>query len=245
MIGRFKFEDQIFTGKIKDGKVIVEQDLYFDTYNLEDLQLLPPTIPSKIICVGLNYIDHAKELKMALPDHPIIFLKPPSSIIGDGDNIVYPRNSQVLDYEAELAIVISKRCKNVLAKKAKDVILGFTCFNDVTARDLQKIDNQWTRAKSFDTFAPIGPYIIELDKFNLGDAFIISRVNGKIRQNSNINNMIFDVPFLIEFISNIMTLEEGDIIATGTPAGVGPLHIGDIVEIEIQGIGILKNHVVG
>ena len=245
MIGRFKFEDLIFTGKIKDGKVIVKQDLYFDTYNLEDLQLLPPTIPSKIICVGLNYNDHAKELKMALPDHPIIFLKPPSSIIGDGDNIVYPRNSQVLDYEAELAIVISKRCKNVLAKKAKDVILGFTCFNDVTARDLQKIDNQWTRAKSFDTFAPIGPYIIELDKFNLGDAFIISRVNGKIRQNSNINNMIFDVPFLIEFISNIMTLEEGDIIATGTPAGVGPLHIGDIVEIEIQGIGILKNHVVG
>jgi len=245
MIGRFKFEDQIFTGKIKDGKVIVKHELYFDTYNLEDLQLLPPTIPSKIICVGLNYIDHAKELKMALPDHPIIFLKPPSSIIGDGDNIVYPPNSQVLDYEAELAVVISKRCKNVLAKKAKDVILGFTCFNDVTARDLQKIDNQWTRAKSFDTFAPIGPYIIEPDKINLGDAFIISRVNGKIRQNSNINKMIFDVPFLIEFISNIMTLEEGDIIATGTPAGVGPLHIGDIVEIEIQGIGILKNHVVG
>jgi 2-keto-4-pentenoate hydratase/2-oxohepta-3-ene-1,7-dioic acid hydratase in catechol pathway len=245
MIGRFKFEDQIFTGKIREGKVIVKQELYFDTYNLEDLQLLPPTIPSKIICVGLNYIDHAKELKMALPDHPIIFLKPPSSIIGDGDNIIYPPNSQVLDYEAELAVVISKRCKNVLAKKAKDVILGFTCFNDVTARDLQKIDNQWTRAKSFDTFAPIGPYIIEPDKINLGDAFIISRVNGKIRQNSNINNMIFDVLFLIEFISNIMTLEEGDIIATGTPAGVGPLQIGDIVEIEIQGIGILKNHVVG
>ncbi|MBE0524387.1 MAG: fumarylacetoacetate hydrolase family protein [Methanosarcinales archaeon] len=244
MIGRFKFEDQIFTGKINDGKVIVKQDLYFDTYNLEDLQLLPPTNPSKIICVGLNYIDHAKELKMSLPDHPIIFLKPPSSIIGDGDNIVYPPNSQVLDYEAELAVVISKHCKNVLTKKVKDVILGFTCFNDVTARDLQKIDNQWTRAKCFDTFAPIGPYIIEPNKINLGDAFIKTRVNGKIRQNSNINNMIFDVPFLIEFISNIMTLEEGDIIATGTPAGVGPLHIGDTVEIEIQGIGILKNHVV-
>ncbi|HUV83778.1 MAG TPA: fumarylacetoacetate hydrolase family protein, partial [archaeon] len=175
----------------------------------------------------------------------IIFLKPPSSIIGGGGNIVFPPNSQVLDYEAELAVVIGKRCKNVLAKNTKDVILGFTCFNDVTARDLQKIDNQWTRAKSFDTFAPIGPYIIEPDKIILGDAFIISRVNGKIRQNSNINNMIFDVPFLIEFISNIMTLEEGDIIATGTPAGVGSLHIGDIVEIEIQGIGILKNHVVG
>jgi 2-keto-4-pentenoate hydratase/2-oxohepta-3-ene-1,7-dioic acid hydratase in catechol pathway len=245
MIGRFKFEDQIFTGNIKDGKVIVKQDLYVDTYNLEDLQLLPPTSPSKIICVGLNYIDHAKELKMALPDHPIIFLKPPSSIIGDGDNIVYPANSQVLDYEAELAVVIGKRCKNVLAKKAKDVILGFTCFNDVTARDLQKIDNQWTRAKSFDTFAPTGPYIIKPNKINLGDAFIESRVNGKIKQRSNINNMIFKVPFLIEFISNIMTLEEGDIIATGTPAGVGPLHIGDMVEIEIQGIGILKNHVVG
>ena len=245
MIGRFKFEDRIFTGKIKDNKVIVEQDLCFDTYNLEDLQLLPPTSPSKIICVGLNYIDHAKELKMALPDHPIIFLKPPSSIIGGGGNIVFPPNSQVLDYEAELAVVIGKRCKNVLVKNAKDVILGFTCFNDVTARDLQKIDNQWTRAKSFDTFAPIGPYIIEPDKIILGDAFIISRVNGKIRQNSNINNMIFDVPFLIEFISNIMTLEEGDIIATGTPAGIGPLQIGDIVEIEIQGIGILKNHVIG
>jgi len=245
MIGRFKFEDRIFTGKIKDNKVIVEQDLCFDTYNLEDLQLLPPTSPSKIICVGLNYIDHAKELKMALPDHPIIFLKPPSSIIGGGGNIVFPPNSQVLDYEAELAVVIGKRCKNVLAKNAKDVILGFTCFNDVTARDLQKIDNQWTRAKSFDTFAPIGPYIVESSKINLGDAFIISRVNGKIKQDSNINNMIFDVPFLIEFISNIMTLEEGDIIATGTPAGIGPLQIGDIVEIEIQGIGILKNHVIG
>lgn len=245
MIGRFKFEDQIFTGKIKYDKVIVKQDLYFDTYNIEDLQLLPPTNPSKIICVGLNYFDHAKELKMALPDLPIIFLKPPSSIIGDGDDIVYPANSQVLDYEAELAVVISKRCKNVLAEKAKDVILGFTCFNDVTARDLQKIDNQWTRAKSYDTFAPTGPYIIEPNKFNLCDASIRSMVNGKIRQDSNINNMIFDVPFLIEFISNIMTLEEGDIIATGTPAGVGPLHIGDIVEIEIQGIGILKNHVVG
>jgi len=245
MIGRFKFEDRIFTGKIKDNKVIVEQDLCFDTYNLEDLQLLPPTSPSKIICVGLNYIDHAKELKMALPDHPIIFLKPPSSIIGGGGNIVFPPNSQVLDYEAELAVVIGKRCKNVLAKNAKDVILGFTCFNDVTARDLQKIDNQWTRAKSFDTFAPIGPYIVEPSMINLGDAFIISRVNGKIKQDSNINNMIFDVPFLIEFISNIMTLEEGDIIATGTPAGIGPLQIGDIVEIEIQGIGILKNHVIG
>ncbi|HUW68298.1 MAG TPA: fumarylacetoacetate hydrolase family protein [Candidatus Nanoarchaeia archaeon] len=245
MIGRFKFEDRIFTGKIKDNKVIVEQDLCFDTYNLEDLQLLPPTSPSKIICVGLNYIDHAKELKMALPDHPIIFLKPPSSIIGGGGNIVFPPNSQVLDYEAELAVVIGKRCKNVLVKNAKDVILGFTCFNDVTARDLQKIDNQWTRAKSFDTFAPIGPYIVESSKINLGDAFIISRVNGKIKQDSNINNMIFDVPFLIEFISNIMTLEEGDIIATGTPAGIGPLQIGDIVEIEIQGIGILKNHVIG
>ena len=245
MIGRFKFEDRIFTGKIKDNKVIVEQDLCFDTYNLEDLQLLPPTSPSKIICVGLNYIDHAKELKMALPDHPIIFLKPPSSIIGGGGNIVFPPNSQVLDYEAELAVVIGKRCKNVLAKNAKDVILGFTCLNDVTARDLQKIDNQWTRAKSFDTFAPIGPYIVEPSMINLGDAFIISRVNGKIKQDSNINNMIFDVPFLIEFISNIMTLEEGDIIATGTPAGIGPLQIGDIVEIEIQGIGILKNHVIG
>jgi 2-keto-4-pentenoate hydratase/2-oxohepta-3-ene-1,7-dioic acid hydratase in catechol pathway len=244
MIGRFKFEDQIFTGEIMDDKVIVKQELYFDTYNLEDLQILPPTNPSKIVCVGLNYIDHARELKMAPPDHPILFLKPPSSIIGDGDNIIYPAKCQVLDYEAELAVVISQRCKNVLAKKAKEVILGFTCFNDVTARDLQKIDNQWTRAKSYDTFAPTGPYIIEPNKINLGDAFIKSRINGKIRQNSNINNMIFDVPFLIEFISNIMTLEEGDIIATGTPAGVGPLHIGDIIEIEIQGIGTLKNHVI-
>lgn len=245
MIGRFKFEDEIFTGTIKDDKVIVERDLHYDTYCLEDLHILPPATPTKIIGVGLNYIDHARELEMMPPDHPILFLKPPSSIIGNGDDIIYPSNITVLDYEAELAVVISKRCKHVRATGVQDVIMGFTCFNDITARDLQKIDNQWTRSKSFDTFAPIGPFIVTPDTVDLADTSIQARVNGEVRQDSNTRNMIFDVPYLIEYISGIMTLEKGDVIATGTPAGVGPLHIGDMVEIEIQHIGILKNHVAG
>jgi 2-keto-4-pentenoate hydratase/2-oxohepta-3-ene-1,7-dioic acid hydratase in catechol pathway len=243
MIGRFKYEDEVFYGKVIGDKVVVDRVLFCDTYQLSDLELLPPSQPSKIICVGLNYMDHAKELGMPLPENPIIFLKPPSALIGHLGNIIYPDHATQVDYEAELAIVINKRCRNILAENSEDVIMGYTCFNDVTARDLQKKDTQWTRSKSFDTFAPLGPYIVE-PTFDVGNLAIKTRVNGKIRQNSSTSNLIFNIPTIIEFISGIMTLEKGDIISTGTPPGVGELTIGDVVEVEIENIGSLINRVV-
>jgi 2-keto-4-pentenoate hydratase/2-oxohepta-3-ene-1,7-dioic acid hydratase in catechol pathway len=207
------------------------------------LEILPPVNPSKIVCIGLNYIDHAKEFTMDTPKEPLLFLKPPSAIIGQGDKIIYPAISQRVDYEAELAVVIGKQCRNLHAENAEDYILGYTCFNDVTARDLQQKDGQWTRAKSFDTFAPIGPFIVEASDFDPEDVGISCRVNGELRQDSRTSGLIFDIPCLIEFISSVMTLEKGDVIATGTPAGVGPLYRGDYAEIGIEGIGKLGNGV--
>ena len=244
MIGRFKHCDDIFYGEVTGTRVKAKGDCEGKVFELSELEVLTPTDPSKIICVGLNYHDHAKELNMNTPDEPLIFMKPPSAVIGHGDKIIYPKTSQHVDYEAELAVVIGKRCRNIIAKRANDVIAGYTCFNDVTARDFQRQDGQWTRAKSFDTFAPFGPYIASPDEFNPENAPIKSRINGELQQDSNTSNLIFDIPTLIEFISGIMTLELGDIIATGTPAGVGELQRGDIVEIEIEGIGILRNEVV-
>lgn len=205
---------------------------------MEDIKSLNPT---KIICVGLNYIDHAKELNMEIPKEPIIFLKPTSAIIYNNDTIVRPKISKRVDYEVELAIVIGKECKNVKKEDAMDCIMGYTILNDVTARDLQENDGQWIRAKSFDTFCPIGPKIVsDLDPHNLD---IQLRLNGEVKQKSNTKNMIFKVDELVEFVSSIMTLYPGDIISTGTPPGVGQLEKGDIVEAEIEGIGVLKNHV--
>ena len=244
MIGRFRLDDEVFTGTVKGERVVVERGLYCDTHTLDELETLPPVAPSKIVCMGLNYVDHARELEMELPGYPMIFLKPPSAIIGHGDMIVYPPESHHVDYEAELAVVIGKRCRNVSATHAGDVILGYTCFNDVTARDIQQEDGQWTRAKSFDTFAPFGPFVAMAKSVDISNAYIRSRVNGQLRQDSSVNNMIFDIPALIEFISHIMTLEKGDVIATGTPAGVGQLYPGDTVEIEIEGVGTLENEVV-
>ncbi len=243
MIGRFKYENEIFSGVVRDKRVIVDRGLYCDTFMLSELEVLPPTQPSKIICVGLNYIDHAKELGMSIPENPLLFLKPPSAVTGHLGKIVYPDKTRHVEYEAELAVIIGKRCKNIRASDAGSVIMGYTCFNDVTARDLQKKDTQWTRSKSFDTFAPVGPYIADAG-LDVGDLIIKTRVNGELRQESSTSNLIFDVPYLIEFISGIMTLECGDIIATGTPPGVGELFVGDEVEIEIENIGILKNFVV-
>lgn len=243
MIGRFKYDNEVLEGLVREERVIVQRGLYCDTFVLAELEILPPTIPSKIICVGLNYMDHARELDMAIPKKPLIFLKPPSSVIGHLGKIVYPGMVKRVDYEAELAIVIGKRCKNVPSRDASSVIMGYTCFNDVTARDIQKEDGQWTRAKSFDTFAPYGPFIID-SGLDVSDLCIRTRVNGKVRQDSRTSNLIFGVPGLIEFISSIMTLEAGDVIATGTPPGVGELSAGDEVEVEIEGIGILKNSVV-
>jgi len=197
--------------------------------------------PTKIIAVGRNYAEHAKELGNEPPAEPIIFLKPPSAVLKPGGTIVRPPISERVDYEGELAIVIGREAKNVRASQWREVVRGFTCANDVTARDLQKKDVQFTRAKSFDTFCPLGPHIeTELDPSRLR---IQTRVNGEIRQNGNTEQMVFKCDFLIEFIAQVMTLFPGDIILTGTPAGVGPLNAGDVVEVEIEGIGILRNGV--
>jgi len=197
--------------------------------------------PSKIIAIGLNYYDHAKELNMPVPDHPIMFLKPPTTVIGNGGSIIYPSQSRNVHYEGELAVVIKNRIRNISKAEAAKHIKGYACANDVTARDLQHTDGQWTRAKSFDTFCPLGPRIVKsIDPANLK---IETRVNGKIKQSSNTKDMIFNVYELVSFVSSVMTLFPGDVLITGTPAGVGPIHIGDTVEVEIEGIGTLKNTV--
>ncbi|MBI5680979.1 MAG: fumarylacetoacetate hydrolase family protein [Methanobacterium sp.] len=208
-------------------------------YKVEDVKIKAPISPSKIVCVGLNYTDHAAELKMEIPDEPIIFIKPVTSLIGHLDSIIYPDSSSQVDYEVELGIVISKEAKNVKVDEAENFIGGYTVLNDVTARDLQQKDVQWTRAKSFDTFCPIGP-CIETD-LNPMNQEISLTLNGEVKQKSNTKNMIFNVYELVEFISDVMTLKSGDIIATGTPPGVGPMSIGDAVAAEVEGIGILKN----
>ncbi len=208
--------------------------------DVEIQRFLAPALPGKIIAVGLNYRDHAAELGLAVPKEPILFMKPASSVIGPGDTIVYPGQARRVDYEAELAVVIKKRCRDIRKEEVQGVIFGYTCFNDVTARDLQVKDGQWTRAKSFDTFAPMGPWIETAlkDTHNLA---ISARLNGQIRQNSNTGNLIFNVFDLVVFISSIMTLEPFDIIATGTPSGIGPMEKGDEISIEIEGIGTLSN----
>jgi 2-keto-4-pentenoate hydratase/2-oxohepta-3-ene-1,7-dioic acid hydratase in catechol pathway len=208
---------------------------------LSHVKLLPPCRPSKVVAVGLNYRDHAHEMGLAIPDEPVIFLKPATAIIGPGDTIVCPGASSRVDYEAELGIVIKDRTRGVGPDEAAGHILGYTCINDVTARDLQKKDGQWTRAKSFDTFCPVGPWIeTDLDP---GDLLIQAYLNGEQRQSSRTSQLIFKVNELISFISGIMTLEPGDLIITGTPAGIGPMRPGDEIEVRIEGIGSLKNQV--
>jgi len=198
--------------------------------------------PSKIIAAGLNYIDHAREMKMDPPKQPVIFLKPPSALIYNKEAIVYPPQTSELHYEAELAVVIKDRIKNVAEEEALDHVLGFTCANDVTARDLQRADVQWTRAKAFDTFCPIGPKIVS--GINPDNLEIKLYLNGELQQSSNTSNLIFKVKYLIAYISQVMTLEPEDLILTGTPAGIGPMQVGDVVEVEIEKIGKLVNQVV-
>ncbi len=206
---------------------------------LSELKLLAPVQPSKAVCVGLNYRDHAAEMKADLPGSPLLFLKPSTAVIGPDEEIVYPPSSQQVDYESELAVVIGKPCRAVSEADVPGYILGLTCANDVTARDLQRSDGQWTRAKSFDTFLPLGPYIatgLEGD-----DLAITGRLNGRVVQSSRTSRMIFGIPRLISFISQVMTLLPGDVILTGTPPGVGPMRPGDVIEVEIEGIGLLRN----
>lgn len=211
-------------------------------YVLSDVKLLAPCSPSKIVAVGLNYRDHAHELGMPAPEAPIIFLKPPTAVIGPGEVILYPAMSGRVDYEAELGVVIKDRVKRVLPDEALDHVLGYACANDVTARDLQKTDGQWTRAKSFDTFCPVGPWIeTDLDP---ADLLVESYLNGERRQSSRTSQFIFKIDELISFISGIMTLEPGDLIITGTPPGIGPMKPGDEIEVRVEGIGSLRNRVI-
>ncbi len=203
------------------------------------VRLLAPCSPSKVVAVGLNYRDHAQELGLPVPDTPIIFLKPATTVIGPGDAVLYPAASSRVDYEAELGIVIKDRVKDIRPEEARRHILGYTCANDVTARDLQKKDGQWTRAKSFDTFCPVGPWIeTELDP---DDLLVESYLNGARRQSSRTSQFIFKADHLVSFISQVMTLYPGDLIITGTPAGIGPMEPGDEIEVRIEGIGSLKN----
>jgi len=208
---------------------------------LETVKLLPPVTPGKIICVGRNYVAHAQERGADVPDVPLLFLKPPSSIIASGESILLPPQSQQVEHEAELVIVIGKRCRWIQPQDAPAVILGYTLGNDVTARDLQRRDGQWTRAKGFDTFCPIGPWV-DTD-FDPTDAIINCHVNGELRQMASTHDMVFHVNHLIAFASSVMTLEPGDLLFTGTPAGIGVLKAGDVVEVSIEGLGKLSNPV--
>jgi 2-keto-4-pentenoate hydratase/2-oxohepta-3-ene-1,7-dioic acid hydratase in catechol pathway len=197
--------------------------------------------PSKIVCVGRNYAEHARELGNEVPKAPLLFLKAPSALIGNGEAIVLPKQSARVEHEAEIGVVIGTQLRHASAGSAEAGIRGFVCLNDVTARDLQKTDGQWTRAKGFDTFCPVGPAVVEgLDWSALE---VIGRVNGAVRQSGKAADMVFAIPLLLSYISGIMTLEPGDLVATGTPAGVGPLVAGDVVEVEISGVGVLRNPV--
>ena len=204
------------------------------------VKLLAPVIPrSKVVCVGKNYADHATEMGGEVPKEPIIFLKPNTTVVGPGDNIVKPSQAQRVDYEGELAIVISRICKDVPIEKYQDVIFGYTIANDVTARDLQKTDGQWTRAKSFDTFCPLGPWIET--EFEPSNQKIVTKIGDDIKQNEPISSMIFSIPNIINFITQVMTLLPGDVILTGTPAGIGAMQPGEKVVISIDGLGQLEN----
>jgi 2-keto-4-pentenoate hydratase/2-oxohepta-3-ene-1,7-dioic acid hydratase in catechol pathway len=212
------------------------------TYALDKVRLLAPCLPSKIVCLGLNYRSHIEEMKLPMPSVPLIFIKPSTAVIGLEDKIVLPRAWKHIDYEGELGIVIGRKAKDVPEEKAKDYVLGYTCFNDVSDRQAQAADGQWTRAKGYDTFAPIGPWIeTEADPDNLK---LETYLNGELRQSVSTSDLLFGISKLVNFISGVMTLLPGDIIATGTPSGVGSMKPGDVVEVRIENIGTLKNFVI-
>ncbi|MFZ2097709.1 MAG: fumarylacetoacetate hydrolase family protein [Anaerolineales bacterium] len=237
---QFGWINNNLVGRI-DGSPFSEFQRAEATLPLDTVQLLAPIIPGKIICVGKNYAEHAKEMISEIPTTPLLFFKPPSSVIGPQQTIFLPPQSQQIDHEAELAVVIGKRGRWIAPDESSNYIFGYTVGNDVTARDLQRKDGQWTRSKGFDTFCPLGPWIET--EFNPVDAMITCHVNGELRQMASTHDMIFHIDQLIAFISSIMTLEPGDIIMTGTPAGISPLQQGDIVEVAIEGIGKLQNPV--
>ncbi len=235
-------------GWLADDRVGVLEGSPFDTFRrqearvpLESVHLLAPVRPSKVVCVGRNYPARAEEQNAEVPEVPILFLKPPSSVIGPGQPILIPPQSSQVEHEAELAVVIGRRGRWIAPEEAADYILGYTAANDITARDLQQQDGQWTRGKGFDTFCPLGPWIeTELDP---ADVMVTCSVNGQMRQMGSTRDMVFSVPRLVAFISSVMTLEPGDVILTGTPAGVAPLAEEDEVVVEVEGVGRLANPV--
>lgn len=245
---RVSHEDDVRYGLADESTITLISDEPFAAWEPEGVitlgqaQLLAPCIPTKIVCAGINYRPHASEMGHTLPDEPVIFLKPPTAVVGQGAEIRLPSGIATVDHEAELAVVIGRRTRNVSAAQAPGQILGYTCANDITSRTLQKKDGQWARAKGFDTFCPLGPWI-ETDVDPL-DLQIESYVNGQLRQRSRTSEMIFNPYQLVSFVSSVMTLLPGDVVLTGTPAGVGPMVAGDVVEIRIEGVGSLINTVV-
>lgn len=246
---RFRKDNSCSYGLLEDDKVKkIEGDIFKDyeitscCYDITDVEILIPCQPSKIVCVGLNYKTHVQEVNKALPEEPVIFLKPPSAALPHKGKIVKPAISSRVDYEGEVGLVIGKPAKNIRPEEAYSYILGATCFNDVTARDLQSKDGQWTRSKSFDTFAPFGPCIAtDLNYDNLSIELLL---NGEVKQKSNTSDLIFNVGQLVSFISQVMVLMPGDVIATGTPSGIGPMSSGDTVQVKVEGVGVLENYVI-
>lgn len=235
---RFAVGEEVLAGRL-EGETVVATD--GRRCPLSAVRLLAPVTPSKIVCVGRNYAEHAKELGNAVPTEPLIFLKPPSSLIGSGGAVVYPKISVHLSYEGEVGLVISRRARHVKAADAWDYIAGLTIVNDVTARDLQKQDGQWTRGKGFDTFCPVGPWWVPKEEIEFSGLRVITCVNGEVKQDAPVTDMIFDPGAILQFVTEFMTLEPGDLIATGTPPGVGSMQVGDVVTVEVTGLGVLEN----
>ena len=247
---RFRFADRIATGAVDDGAAAIRvlRGTFFDDpvptgeeVPLDDVRLLAPVLPSKLVCVGKNYAAHAAEFDQSVPEEPLLFLKPSTAVIGPGDPIQLLPISHRVDYEGELAVVVGRIARHVRAEDAFRYILGYTCGNDVTLRDLQRMDDQWARAKGFDGSCPLGPWVqTDLDP---NDVTLETRLNGEVRQTGRTSDMVYGVATLIEYITEFMTLLPGDVIMTGTPEGVGKLSPGDVVEVEVDGVGVLRNEV--
>ncbi|GAA0376727.1 fumarylacetoacetate hydrolase family protein [Microbispora corallina] len=251
-IARFSKGDGVAFGAVEDGGEVVARinghpfggvEFTGERFPVAEVRMLAPMLPSKVVCIGKNYADHAREMGGEPPEEPTLFLKPSTSVIGPGEPIAYPEKlSSRVDFEGELAVVIGRLCRDVPVERAHDVIFGYTCANDVTARDLQKKDGQWTRAKGFDTFCPLGPWIET--SVDPSDLAITTALNGDLRQSARTSLLLHDVPALVAYVTSVMTLLPGDVILTGTPAGVGPMAVGDEVSVGIEGIGTLTNRVI-
>lgn len=231
----------VLRGILQDDLILLPEGR---TLPLAQARLLPAVSPTKIVCVGRNYAEHAKELGNAVPTEPLIFMKPPSSLNGHLGEVVYPKISQLVSFEGEVGIIIGRRARRIKQEEADAYIAGYTIVNDMTARDLQKKDGQWTRGKGFDTFCPVGPCWVPREEIDFQTLRVTTRVNGEVRQDAPVTDMIFSVGAILQFVTEFMTLEPGDLIATGTPPGVGPVQPGDVIQVEVPGLGILENSIV-